>query len=394
VTQGPDLTQRQSRVVVVTSSLLGVAATLVARGLLFRPNRVMDGEAASLLEGLGAWGWALIGLWAIAAIAATIPLPCRVRGWLMGLSAGAAPIMLMWRAGLAADAYSATAGEFSRTSLGAGVWLTFLAAYMCIFAATAWMDPGVARAVVSYLPILGIAALLGSGHLADLSIMREYANNAEDFWMELRLHLGYVVTSVVAGLTIGIACGLLAAKRPSTEPAVFGTLNVFEVMPTLAFIGLLNPVLTALSDRFTLVQGLGIRGVGWAPVIIVLTTYAVYPIARNTYTAIVTLDPGVMDAATGVGMGRVRRLFEVELPLAAPVMVAGLRIALVQTTAAAIIAGLVGGGGLGTFVFLGASETATDLILLGTIPIVSLALAFDRAALAAQHALGLEAREA
>ena len=130
------------------------------------------------------------------------------------------------------------------------------------------------------------------------------------------------------------------------------------------------------------------RGVGWAPVIIVLTAYAMYPIARNSYTAITTLDPAVLDAARGVGMTRSRRLLEVELPMATPVILAGLRVALVQTTAGAIIAGLVGGGGLGTFVFLGAAQTATDLILLGTIPIVVMALFFDRSALAVQRLLG------
>jgi osmoprotectant transport system permease protein len=87
-------------------------------------------------------------------------------------------------------------------------------------------------------------------------------------------------------------------------------------------------------------------------------------------------------------MGRLRRLAEIELPLAMPVIVAGLRIALVQTTAGAIVAGLVGGGGLGTFVFLGAGETATDLILLGVLPIMALALTFDRGVLALQRALG------
>ena len=122
--------------------------------------------------------------------------------------------------------------------------------------------------------------------------------------------------------------------------------------------------------------------------LIVLTAYAMYPIARNSYTAMTTLDPAVLDAAKGAGMKRVRQLFEVELPIAAPVIRAGLRIALVQTTAGAIIAGLVGGGGLGTFVFLGAAQTATDLILLGTIPIVVMALFFDRSTLTVQRFLG------
>jgi osmoprotectant transport system permease protein len=179
----------------------------------------------------------------------------------------------------------------------------------------------------------------------------------------------------------------LAVRRRALEPAIFGTLNVLQVFPTLAFIGLMNPILSGLSDRVTLFEQLGVRGVGWAPVVIVLSAYAVYPIARNAYTSLASLDPSVLDAARGVGMGRSRMLAEVELPLALPVIVAGLRVALVQTTAGAIVAGLVGGGGLGTFVFLGAGETATDLILLGVIPIMVLALFFDRSVLALQRRL-------
>jgi osmoprotectant transport system permease protein len=185
----------------------------------------------------------------------------------------------------------------------------------------------------------------------------------------------------------GLILGLLAVRRRSLEPAIFGTLNVLQVFPTLAFIGLMNPILTGASDRIPLLDTLGVRGVGWAPVIIVLSAYAVYPIARNTYTSLASLDPGVLDAARGVGMSSTRMLAEIEFPLALPIIIAGLRVALVQTTAGAIVAGLIGGGGLGTFVFLGAGETATDLILLGVIPIMVLALFFDRSVLALQRAL-------
>jgi len=288
------------------------------------------------------------------------------------------PAVALWRAGVFATSYGATAGDLSRVSLGLGFWLTAAAGYVTVFAATAWLEPGPLRGALSYGPFVAVGALLASGSLADLGILKEHANNAEAFSRQLALHVGYVGASVAIGLALGLALGLLAAKRPSAEPAVFGTLNVLQVLPTLAFIGLLYPLLTNLSRNVQLFAALGVRGVGWAPVVVVLAAYAVYPIARNTHAALVSLDPAVLDAARGIGMGPWRLLATVELPLAAPVILAGLRVALVQTTAAAIIAGLVGGGGLGTFVFLGASETASDLMLLGVVPIVALALAFDR----------------
>lgn len=377
--------ETQGRIVAISGVVLGVATVLAPSFLVFRPNRLFNGSAQSALQALGAWGWALLGLWVAVAALALVPLPGRTRGLSVGLIAGAIPILALWRSAEAAAAYTAEKGDVARVSLGLSFWILLVASYVVIYAATAWTPPGPARALISYTPLVGFAVLLLTGTLAPLAIMREYANNTEEFALQLRLHLLYVLGATAGGIVIGIPLGVFAAKRPRSEPMVFGVLNVLNVLPVLAFIGLLNPALTSLSRAVPLVSSLGIRAVGWAPVIIVLTMYAVYPIARNAQTAVLTLDDSVLDAARGVGMGRWRRGFEIELPLSAPVIIAGIRIALVQTTAGAIIAGLVGGGGLGSFVFLGASQTATDLVLMGTIPIVLLGLFLDRMALVVQR---------
>jgi len=376
-----------ARVVAVTGALLGAVAALLPHGIAFNENRIIEGQPVSLLTGLGVWGWVLVAVWVASALLSVSPLPDRLRGVSVTLLGGAAPVVLLWSAGAAAAAWVASSTDIAQTSLLWAAWMQLFASYVVIFAATAWLPPGWLRGLLTYLPVAGILVLMVTGRLSELAVMREYANNADDFAVQLRLHLVYVASAVSIGLVAGLALGLLAVRRRALEPAVFGTLNVLQVFPTLAFIGLMNPILSGLSDRFEVFERLGVRGVGWAPVVIVLSAYAVYPIARNTYTSLSSLDPAVLDAARGVGMGRRRMLGEVELPLALPVIVAGLRVALVQTTAGAIIAGLVGGGGLGTFVFLGAGETATDLILLGVVPIVVLALFFDRSVLALQRAL-------
>lgn len=394
MTDATDLVRARAKVVAVAGALLGIAAAFAARGLLFRQTRVHRGDAASFVDSLGAWGWALVAIWAVAIIITLSPAPERVRGVLVTLLGGAAPVLMLWRSGVAAARYVETAGDIARTSFGWAFWLSVFAAYVVIFAATAWVPPGMLRTVLTYAPVAGAVLLAATGALAEIGIAREYANNADGFWREFRLHLTYVWGAVGVGLVSGLGLGILAAKRTPLEPAVFGVLNILQVLPTLAFIGLMNPVLSSLSDSVPLLARLGVRGVGWAPVLIVLSAYAVYPIARNTYAAIVSLDPEIVDAARGVGMGRWRLLVEVELPLALPVIVAGLRVALVQSTAGAIVAGLVGGGGLGAFVFLGAGEVATDLILLGVLPIMALALFFDRTVLAAEHATGYWSRAA
>ena len=383
-----ELLAARAKVVAVAGAVLGLAATFAVQGLVFRPNRIAPGEASALIDALGAWGVALATVWVCAGGLALSPLPQRWRGGAVTLLGGLAAVVCLLGSGLAATAYAEVAGDIARTSLGWGVWLNLFAAYTVVFAATAWLRPGLLRAALAYLPIVAVVVLAVNSVFSQLGVAREYANNAESFWREFNLHLAYVAGATAVGLGAGLALGLLAAKRPRTEPVIFGSLNVLQVLPTLAFVGLLNPLLSGLAARIDLLDSMGVRGVGWAPVLIVLSSYAVYPIARNTHAAVVSLDREIVDAARGVGMSRLQVLARVELPLSLPVIVAGLRVALVQSTAGAIIAGLVGGGGLGLFVFLGASETAGDLILLGVLPIAALAILFDRVALAAQQAFG------
>jgi osmoprotectant transport system permease protein len=387
VTELASTTTSGARTVAITGSLLGIATVLAPAFVSLKANRVLDGVSRGALQALGPWGWTLLAAWLAALALSVIPMPRSVRGLAVGLVGGAAAVIAVWRLGVAATAYSTLNGGVARVSLGPSAWLMLLASYMVVYAASAWTPRGWSRMLISLAPLVATLALLMSGALSSLSIMREYANTADEFAAQMRLHLLYVLGATTGGILIGVPAGLLAANRRRSEPVVFGTLNVLNVLPALAFIGLLNPVLGWLSDRVPALAAIGVHGVGWAPVLIVLTAYACYPIARNTHAAIVTLDASVLDAASGVGMGRLRRLAEVELPLAAPVIVAGIRIALVQTTAGAIVAGLVGGGGLGTFVFLGASQTATDLVLVGTIPIVALGLTFDRIAFLSQRLL-------
>jgi len=126
-----------------------------------------------------------------------------------------------------------------------------------------------------------------------------------------------------------------------------------------------------------LFRAIGVSGIGWAPAYVALTLYALLPIARNTLAGFEALEPAVIDAAQGMGMTRSEILRRVELPLALPVVFTGIRIALVQTIGGAVLAGLVGGGGLGSFVFLGLAEASQDLVLLGVIPIVVITVLVD-----------------
>ena len=135
--------------------------------------------------------------------------------------------------------------------------------------------------------------------------------------------------------------------------------------------------LSALATAVPSLAVLGIGGIGMAPAIIALVLYALLPVVRSTVAGIGGVDRAIVDSARGMGMTRRQRFWRVELPLAAPVLLAGLRIVTVQAIGLAVVAALIGAGGLGSFVFEGLGQYAADLVLLGALPAIGLALTAD-----------------
>src|SRR5699024_3148976 len=136
---------------------------------------------------------------------------------------------------------------------------------------------------------------------------------------------------------------------------------VFQTIPSLALLGLLIPIV----------------GIGSVPATIALVLYALLPILRNTYTGMVDIDPSLIEAADAMGMNTWRKLIKVQLPMALPVIMAGIRTAMVLIVGTATIAALIGAGGLGDLILLGIDRGNNTLILLGAIPAALLAIAFD-----------------
>ena len=162
-----------------------------------------------------------------------------------------------------------------------------------------------------------------------------------------------------------------------------------QTIPSIALFGLLIAPLGWLAANVPLAHAIGIRGIGVAPAFVALFLYSLLPVVANTVVGLASIPADADDAARGVGMTDRQRLFGVELPLAFPVILTGIRIVLVQNIGLATIAALIGGGGLGVFVFQGIGQTAMDLVLLGALPTVvmafSAAIILDAAVEASSH---------
>lgn len=285
---------------------------------------------------------------------------------------------LFMLAGAAATELVAREGTTARVSLGAGIWLSAAGAYILVFAMRRRLDSSpVWKNLISWSGLTTLAILLASGWLHDLSVVQEFLGREQRFMRELVKHIMLFSGSVSLGALLGIPLGIWAVGSKRTERLIFFITNIMQTIPSLALFGLLMAPLSALSFAFPLLRGLGIRGVGAAPAIIALVIYSLLPIVRNTYVSIRQIDAAVINAGLGMGMSRSRIFRKLEVPLAAPLVMEGVRIAAVQAVGNTTVAALIGAGGLGWFVFQGLGQAVADLIILGAIPIIVLALGID-----------------
>lgn len=177
-------------------------------------------------------------------------------------------------------------------------------------------------------------------------------------------HLALVAISILIAAAVGVPLGVVLTRRPPLRGWVLGFANVMQTIPSLALFGFLIPI--------PLIGGIGKR-----TAVVALVLYALLPILRNTLVGILGVDKAVRESAIAMGMTDRQLLLEVELPLAARTILAGLRVATVTTIGTATIAAAIGGGGLGVFIFRGIASVDTSQILAGAIPAALLALLSD-----------------
>jgi len=340
---------------------------------LFRANRIVLGEPKSLLSALpGPETTILVAVLLLGFAAALLRFSAQVKLVVGFLVLAVLFIFMGWSA-----SYLTPDGDtFARVSPGAGFWiLAFAFALLVTDALTRlrlgpWLRIAILVAVAA-----AMALLLWSGSWNDLSILKEYSTRAAAFWNEARTHLALAFGSVAIAIVVGVPLGILCYRVKPVRAVVLNVLNIVQTIPSIALFGLLIAPLAWIAANVAGASALGISGIGAAPALVALFAYSLLPVVSNTVVGLQSVSPAAIDAAKGMGMTGRQRLFGVELPLAFPVILTGIRIVLVQNIGLATIAALIGGGGFGVFVFQGIGQTAMDLVLLGAVPTVALAFA-------------------
>jgi len=372
--------------------VLAAAVAAVALPFLgFAPNRLLSGRPLPLWAAAQGFDGAIALLPGLALLATPFLRPTRAGLGLTFAAGGLFTAGLVWLAGAQAAALAQGASAAARTSFASGFWVMAAAGLLTAIDAARRLGLGaIGRMAVGGAVAALVALQLAYGHLDALSILKEYANRREIFADAVLRHTMLVAAALIPTLLIGIPLGVAAHRVQAVGRAVFPVLNVVQTVPSIALFGLLMAPLAALG---AMLPGWGVSGVGPLPAVIALTLYSLLPIVRNTAVGLDGVPAPVREAARGMGLTPRQIFLRVDLPLALPVFLSGLRITVVQAVGLTAVAALIGAGGLGAIMFQGLFANALDLVLLGAVPVILLAVAADAllsiGIAAATHSLGL-----
>ncbi|TGD97604.1 ABC transporter permease subunit [Methylobacterium nonmethylotrophicum] len=351
---------------------LAVAALMGLPFLTLAPNRLVPGAPV----GCGLAGAAAGALAAAAAL--LLAVSARPwRAWAALAAALAAWGVLLAAAGQGAASLVAGQPPAARAALGSGAWLAGLAlAGLAAEAARAALPRrGGLLAAAVLLGVTGLAAR--DGLLDAVSLAVEYRARAGAVTTALVQHLALSGASLLLALAVAVPLSLLRLRDGPAARLADGVLSGIQVVPALALFAALVAGLSGLLALAPALRGLGLSAIGPTPAVIGTAAYLALPLVRGFSAGLAAADPAVLDAARAIGLTPREVLLRVRLPLGAPVLIGALRVAAVQGIGLATLGGLVGAGGLGAVVFEGMAQFAQDLILLGALPVIGLALAVD-----------------
>lgn len=369
--------QPRQQPVLLTLTLLITLALFALPLLSFAANRLVSGQPLMLWQVAQSWLLLLplLVLW--------LRLwwqPSRRNAFVALLATEVLFALLVAIGGHTASALANSGSTLARTAFGSGLWCAAALALLLAAEAIRQLTTNTSWRILLNLQIwlVPLILLLG-GSLDQLSLLKEYANRQAVFDAAFSQHLLLLGGTLLPTLLMGLPLGIAIARRPRWQSAAFNLLNLIQTVPSVALFGLLIAPLAGLAAAFPLLASWGISGIGLAPALIALVLYALLPLVRSVVAGLQQVPQEVRETARGMGMGALQQFWHAELPLALPVWLSGLRVVVVQTIGLAVVAALIGAGGFGAILFQGLLSSALDLVLLGVIPVVALAVIFDAA---------------
>ena len=369
------MTQDKRRSPVLASLFVLLVAALFGLPFLrLAPNRLVSGEAVYLSSIAQCTFWLLLAALSAAVLIALINPRRLWLGLVLALSAALIP-GLLWLAASYATLTMQGSASIARTSFGSAFWLGIvLLVFMTSTALQQLRVTALQQAAVGASVLLALVTLLISGAGNDLSLLKEYASRSGDMAVLVIRHVQIVLLALAFTVCIGLPLGWLAHTHAKTGRALLPVLNIIQTIPSIALFGLLMAPLSLLASSLPALGRAGIGGVGLAPAVIALTLYGLLPVVRGVLAGLQQVSAPLRSAATALGLKPHQVLISIELPLALPVLLGGIRTAAVACVGLAAVTALIGAGGLGSMLFEGLFSNAQDLVLLGVLPIIALGM--------------------
>jgi osmoprotectant transport system permease protein len=420
---------KRANPIILLGGLLGMIA-MVVPWLSLKANRLLAGQGVGLLELSTPYGYLALVAWLLVAITAFLPM--KVRAWPSSLAVAAALLCCSLYLGSSSRALLLEAGQYARVSPSSGAWLGILSLYISLFGLSRESRFG---ALPSLAVLIGVLFI---GTFNELGPWLEYAQARGIFAQQFLRHMLLSLLSVILAAFLGFPLAVWAVRSKRVGTIILAGVSFLQTVPSVALFGLLLPPLAWLGKNVPLLYAVlfatllllgglilqrltrwqvaqafsllgvfiggllisiiifqnfigegkaltfqslladaGVRGIGAAPALFALSLYALLPLVANTVVGLTNVPEAVKDAARGMGMNQRQVFWRAEMPLALPFMFEGLRSALVLSFGLVTIAALISAGGLGFFILRGVEGSVGDLILLGAVPVVVVALLLD-----------------
>lgn len=342
-----------------------------------QPNRILPGVGYSLQDAVGWWSMIIVTTLLISAFLLSFSR-LSLRRWLQLFIVTLLLVLMPISLSSFAQNHIPETLTHARTGLGSAFWLVFFLLVLMLIELQQKLE--LSRTIYCFIfsfPLISTVFIYLMGGLDTLAILREYGARSDQFHQAVHIHIALVGGAVITSILLAACLVAMMRKSTTAQKIIFPLLNFIQTIPSLALFGLLIAPLGYIASKSEWLQAMNVSGIGWAPAMIALIAYSLLPMVRNTFVALEEVSESVIEAAKGMGMSPAQVFIQVRLPLAMPVILEGIRITTIQAIGLTAVAALIGAGGLGNFIFQGLGQAAMDMVLLGALPILLLAIIAD-----------------
>lgn len=350
--------------------LLALLALFIKSFIIVLENRISKMEHIAGTTVLGGYFWIMVAAVLVLLVLIIWKGETEKRNFITGLWASICMGGTMFFMGLATNIQMDGRPITYRVTFGVSVYLMLLAFYGVIVKCNGKINSNWKKNATVFLGIIIVIILFASGWMNKLSIMTEFFTRQDKFIECLIQHVNISAIVMVVSLIIGIPLGYLCYRYKAVDFIVMGFLNIVRSIPSIALIMVMVTPLSMLK-KIPFLAAMGVGAFGFAPVFCALLLYALFQIVNSMSGALKTIDLNLIKTAKAMGMTSSMIMYKVQIPLILPVVISGVRVAIISTFTAASLGSMVGFGGLGTFIRMGSGgAVALDMILLGAVPIM------------------------